>query len=202
MTTRAVGTAHPERPFLLSLALSLLLFSGSVFASDEGQTSLIGFQIADQFDRVHRDTEVRGDVLLVVGADKEGSRHQGQWVAALQAVAADHAAREPVRIIEVADLRGVPFFVKGRVKGSFPSDRRQWVLMDWKGVFARTYLFEADKCNILVFDRAGKLVHQVAVRDLDAAVLDQVRGRIEVPAAESDQVEAKTGSEGSTKAPK
>jgi hypothetical protein len=146
------------------IVLCLSLFLGA------GASSMIDFEIADQFDRPHSAADMRGKVVLLVGSDRKGSRYQGAWVQALRA--------EAVPIVEVADLRGVPFFIKGSVKRKFPEDRSQWVLMDWKGTFAKSYGFERDACTILLFDRNGVLRSQDAVHELDEAVLERILQRI------------------------
>ena len=40
----------------------------------------------------------------------------------------------------------------GFVKGRFPKDWHKWVLMGWKGSFAKAYRFEPGSTNILVFE--------------------------------------------------
>jgi predicted transcriptional regulator len=149
-------------------------------------TTLIRFEIADQFDRRHADADLRGRLLLVVGADQTGSRYQGPWVDGLRDAVQTLTAEDEAQVVEAADLRGVPFFVRGSVKRRFPSDRRSWVLMDWRGVFARAYRFEPKKCNILVFDRSGKLVYRTAVQDLDRAVLAEILATIAARVTDHD----------------
>jgi hypothetical protein len=82
-------------------------------------------------------------------------------------------------VVEVADLRGVPFFMKGSVKKKFPADRSQWVLMDWKGELATTFEFESATCSILLFDWNGILRLHVAVQELDQDLLGQILDAID-----------------------
>ena len=163
------------RGLLMVVGVLLLSSTGMPFPGHARQGDLLRFAVADQFDRAHTDAELRGRILLIVGADRRGSRYQERGIEALRASVEDQAEARAIRIVEVADLRGVPFFVKGSVKKKFPSDRRQWVLMDWKGVFAKSYRFESEKCNILLFDRTGSLLHQAAVSELDREALEKIR---------------------------
>jgi hypothetical protein len=107
---------------------------------------------------------------------------------ALRTLAESRLETDDIQIVQVADLRGVPFFVKGFVKKKFPSDKHEWVLMDWKGVFARAYGFEPEKCNMLLFDRTDKLLFQVAAKEVDGTVLEEVLGAIDTSPVESPGV--------------
>ena len=71
--------------------------------------------------------------------------------------------------VGISDLRGVPSFLKGFVRGKFPKEKDNRVLMDWKGVFAKQYEWQKGACNILIFSAEGVLVHQTVVRRMDSA---------------------------------
>lgn len=43
--------------------------------------------------------------------------------------------------------------------------------MDWKGVFANAYGFQAESTNILVFGPGGKLIRMDRCRGLDKSIL-------------------------------
>ncbi|MFQ5499032.1 MAG: hypothetical protein ACE5FH_05120 [Candidatus Zixiibacteriota bacterium] len=62
-----------------------------------------------------------------------------------------------IKTVDYADTRGVPFFLKGMVRGKFPKEEESYILLDWKGKLAKAYDFEEKKCNILVFDVGGSL---------------------------------------------
>ena len=51
-----------------------LLLSGAGYP---GATELIEFEIRDQFDRIHTDGDLRGQVVLIFGTDRDGSRFGG-----------------------------------------------------------------------------------------------------------------------------
>lgn len=154
---------------------AILLLSGLMPDSAEPtDTRLIQFQIEDQFKQDHTDTEFRGRALILLISDRQGSQFTDEWMSALRDALVSVPEPDGPRIVEVADVRGVPFFVKGAVRGKFPKDERQWVLLDWKGEFAKAYELEAYKLNILVFDPTGWLQYQVAVTALDADTLANI----------------------------
>ena len=61
----------------------------------------------------------------------------------------------------------MPFFLKGFVRGMFPENPDQWVLMDWNGVIAETYKFVPKSSNVLVFAPDGVLVPHASGHEPD-----------------------------------
>ena len=153
---------------VLRVVLLVTVCSASLCVAQE--SDLIPFRIQDQFDREHTAADLEHRVFVLVGSDKRGSRYQGAWVDRLRAAFAD----DEIPVVEVADLRGVPFFIRGSVKKKFPQEKRSWVLLDWKGELAKAYRFKPDKCSILVFDEGGRLVYQNAAEGLQTGMLDEI----------------------------
>jgi len=143
------------------------------------ETKLIAFEIQDQFDRLHTERELNGRNVLFLCADRKGSQYQGKWLTTLRDSLESRGHAESVTLVEVADLRGVPFFIKGSVKKKFPKESTAWVLMDWKGNLARAYDLEKNKCNIVLFDSSGGLLHKTAVEDLELPVLENILDQVE-----------------------
>jgi hypothetical protein len=46
------------------------------------ETTLIQFEIKDQFDRPHSERELQDRNVLLLCGDRKGSQYQGQWAAA------------------------------------------------------------------------------------------------------------------------
>jgi len=135
-----------------------------LFAQD---SSLISFKIEDQFDQAHTDQDYRDSIVIIIGSDKNGSKYNGRWTKAIRDSLKQEKNFGSVKFLRVADVLGVPFFVKGFVKGKFPKERESWVLLDWKGRFAKAYNFVSEACNIVIFDRKGVVVHKTHGRELD-----------------------------------
>lgn len=139
-----------------------------------GPPTLIEFELTDQFDRTYRGSDYAERVLYVVGSDKNGSQFNSLWAGAIfDALKEDHETGALVSF-GVADLSGVPFFLKKLIKGKFPQDEDQWVLMDWQGRFDKAYGFEPDSANVLVFDAAGRLALQAHGREVDPELLERI----------------------------
>lgn len=161
--------AHRWSRWPQALAISAVL--GSVIPAAAGESELIDFEIKDQFDVVHRDEDLRGEVVVLIGSGKEGAEFNRVWGEAIRDTLAVDGLEQAYTKVAVADVRGVPFFLKGMVKGKFPEEPERWVLADWKGRFAQAYEFDEQSSNILIFDRKGSLVHQTAGRELETDTL-------------------------------
>jgi len=161
-----------QKQRVLPLLLALLFGGGVAQAAEE--TSLIAFELKDQFGEVHRAVDFAGKVLVLIGSDKDGSSFNGKWGGAIYEAVKEEPGIELFTTVACADLRGVPFFIKGMVKSKFPQVRDQWVLMDWKGQLAKAYSFEPDSSNIVVFAADGRLMHHAHGRELESATLDEI----------------------------
>lgn len=134
-------------------------------------TLLIDFKIKDQLDREHTDDDYAGRSVVVVGFDRKGSDYRDRWVAELRDSLRDSRGIARADVLPVGTLKGVPFFLKGFLKGKFPKEEDRWMLLDWKGSFKGAYGFASDSCSFLVFDRAGRLRCRDTGAELDYDVL-------------------------------
>ncbi len=150
------------RTLILIFLLSLFTWSSAL------ETTLIDFELQDQFDSTFNQNSFDGKIVIIIGADRQGSKYTDQWG---QALGDSLRTRniDNVQFVALATLTGVPGMMKGMVKGFFPKEKENWVLMDWQGVFADAFDFSAKKCNILVFDKEKKLLVNEPVTDFDKA---------------------------------
>ena len=137
-----------------TLGLTMLLATAVAAAA----TDLIPFRLKDQHDRLQTDARYRGAPLLVLWADRRGADVMDAWAPLLADSLAGPVAGYRLRLLEVAHGKGAPFFVKGKIKGKYRDEQRGPVLMDWSGEFAAAYGPSADRCNVWLFDDAGRLV--------------------------------------------
>ena len=155
---------------LLLTVLSLVLIS----PTHAEQMQLLDFEIKDQFDNVHRRSDLQGKIVLLIGSDKDGSQFNEAWGKAIHKSLSDHPQYARISFLAHADLRGVPFFLKGYVRGKFPRNPDQYVLMDWKGAIAKAYNFAPKSSNVLVFAPNGALVHHASGREPSDETLNGV----------------------------
>lgn len=140
--------------------LFIVLFSSFIRAAAGQQSTLIDFVIEDQFNRIHHQSDDTGKIRVVIGSDKNGSPFNEVWGLAIHDSLKHEPAYSEIKFLPLADLRGVPFFLKGYVKGRFSDEMDKWVLMDWDGLFSEAYGFESDAANILIFNGDGQLIHK------------------------------------------
>ena len=156
------------------ILLLLLLLSISGSAQGEDASRLVEFEIPDQFKQLHRNSDYAGSYLIVIGSDREGSRFNPKWGLAIEEALGERPDDDPFAIAYLADLDGVPGFLKGFIRGKFPEDPRRWILMDWEGVFSGTYGFESKNSNIFVFSPTGELLMRTFGREPDPKVVQRV----------------------------
>ena len=128
------SAGHPMR---INVAALLLAVLGLVVVSPthSEQIQLVDFEIKDQFKNVHRRPDIQGKIVLLIGSEKDGSQFNEAWGKSIHNSLSDHPQYARISLLAHADLRGVPFFLKGYVRGKFPRNPDQYVLMVWKGAW-------------------------------------------------------------------
>jgi hypothetical protein len=118
------------------------------------------FQLEDQFEKPHTERELFGGAptLLVAGDQRKTGDHIKAWAAALRASPAGQ-----VRLVGLANLDGVPFFVPN---SSIRSSLRETcpditVLCDWKGELYEKLALPEDSVSVSLFDAKGSLVRRI-----------------------------------------
>lgn len=160
----------------INVAALLLAVLGLVVVlpTHSEQIQLVDFEIKDQFKNVHRRSDIQGKIVLLIGSDKDGSQFNQAWGRSIHDTLSDHPQYARISFLAHADLRGVPFFLKSYVRGKFPRNPDQYVLMDWKGAIAKAYNFAPKSSNVLVFAPNGALVHHASGRQPNDETLNGV----------------------------
>jgi len=158
--------------YMFVLVILGLLIHEAISAHDD--VPLISFTLKDQFDREYTNRSFPDKILVVIAADRDGSKFSDSWQLAIYDAFLKKQLVEQVQFISVADLRSAPWFLYGFIKGKFPKEKDHWSLMDWKGIFATAYGFESKSCNILIFDCQQRLVYKTNVQKLDPQKLEEI----------------------------
>ena len=140
---------------------------------------LIDFELKDQFGDMHARDELSGQVIVLIASDKEGSKYNKEWARAVANLVSENGHSNTVRLLGVGDVQGVPFFLKRYVRGKFPKNRNEPVLMDWGGLFAKTYGFVEKETNILIFDPDNTIRLQTSVTTMDSIKLRHIKDEIQ-----------------------
>lgn len=119
----------------------------------EAPKMLSAIVLEDQFERNHRYTFPMTQPTVVLVADKEGYASLAPWIEAVR----DHAGRD-AHIVGIADLRGVPGFLHGKVRRKFRSGQRQPVLLAWNGELLDRLDPEKGVPNVYLISGEGNVV--------------------------------------------
>ncbi len=158
---------------ILGLAL-LLLGLLALPANAETEKHLISFEMKDQFGKEYSDAEYAGKITILIASDKDGSQYNRLWAKAIWEPLREKPGYDQLISLPVAHLKGVPFFLKGFIRGKFPKDPENWVLMDWKGSFGKAYGFTPEACNIMIFDPSGEMIYRAWGKEIDERKLGQI----------------------------
>jgi len=134
----------------------------------------------DQFKQVHTDSSFRDTALLVLVANKGGSKYSRKWSPALRDSLVSWQLNDRVNLLGVATMKGVPFFLKGMVKGKLPKEPKDWMLLDWKGEFAKAYECKGDTCHVLIFDTRGWLRHRLTVGEVASSEMTAIQDQLKL----------------------
>ncbi|MES2606300.1 MAG: hypothetical protein V4603_15305 [Pseudomonadota bacterium] len=140
---------------------------------DAAEASLLAFELEATDGTSYTERSWAGKPLVLLVASSEGvANNAGQvWSRPLHDFFTAHAAD----VVGVADVPGVPRLFRGAARNMAAPDDDDAVrtlLMDWDGEFMPRYGLSRGAYNVLVFDRAGKLVYTVALRTFSQAQLD------------------------------
>jgi len=176
MAGNAIQSGGPDVTPFRAIVILLAIAAALPAVADEPATTtvdtLLGFNMVDQYDEERTDLEVRDRVAVLLWADRKGSDQAPRWSRMLERKLAPELDAGTATIRTVANVRGVPGFVKGQVKAKFRENDAPWAYLDWDGLFADAYAPQADHLNIMVFDAGGRLVHRAAVTKLEQGALD------------------------------
>lgn len=158
-------------------AIAIAITLPVIAAAENAATSdsvLIDFKLKDQFDTVHRRADFEQHIVVLLAFDRKGSEYRDQWLTALQDSLPNISDSARIDLVPLAHLRGVPFFLKGMIKGKLPREEDRWMLLDWKGRFDKAYAFDDDVCTVLIFSPQGKLVYRDSVTELSMDTLAEL----------------------------
>ncbi len=140
-----------------SVLLATMIVAGATAYTN---TALIGsripdFTIEDQFEREWNAGHFKGETTVFVLSDRSGYEYSDNWTKVL----VPRFKSAQVRFVPVADLRTVPGFLKGFIRGQFKDKFTYSVLMDWDGVLITNFNMTEGYPNFVVVNRKGVVEH-------------------------------------------
>jgi hypothetical protein len=128
----------------------LLLFA---VAAAGGQSLLDArasdFALSDQYDRHYSLQSLSGRPFVLIASDKRGTEQNHEWGMLIRG-----KYGYAVRALGVADVRSVPFFLKGKIRNDFKKDPNS-ILLDWQGIIFKAYGLAKGLSNVVLIDNNG-----------------------------------------------
>jgi AhpC/TSA family len=143
------------------LLITIILLSAIVSVTGAAEDKLIGtkapeFTLQDQYDRTVALRGLEGRVVVLLASDKEASAQNPAWQKAVL-----DRYRDRIIALGLADLRSVPFFLKGKIKDDFKKKEGR-ILLDWKGEVFTAYGLAKNVSNVILIDKRGYVTLMLA----------------------------------------
>lgn len=107
------------------------------------------FSLSDQNGQQYSLATFAGRPIVLLASDKKGEEQNHQWG---ERIGKKYGSR--VRTVGVADVRTVPFFLKGRITNNFKKDKNA-ILLDWDGILFTSYGLAKGVPNVVLIDGGG-----------------------------------------------
>lgn len=144
------------RTFFLPILLTTIL--ATTLAADGNSTSRVPvYSLEDQFERRWKHSDFAGQTVVYVISDRDGYSYSANWTTPL---IKEYGKR--VKFVPIADVRGVPGFLKGYIRGRFRGEFKYPVLLDWEGTIATAVQFTAGYPNLMIVDANRSILYKTA----------------------------------------
>ncbi|MBK9139718.1 MAG: hypothetical protein IPM17_13290 [Verrucomicrobia bacterium] len=113
------------------------------------------FELSDQFGTNHSFHFPRDKITVVTVCGRKGSDEVAPWTTAL-----GQRFGETIFLQGVADVGGVPGFMRGVIRAMFRKEIKYPVLLDWSGAHSAAFQYDRPSVTVYVVDRQGWIVHR------------------------------------------
>ena len=148
-----------KKHILFTIAL-LSLFTGIWSATGQAVNEVspvaTGFSLMDQYGKSYQIAYPNEKICVLVFADKWGSTQVEGWVRPLY-----ETYQDAILIHGVAQLEGVPRWLRSTLVGIFKRMIKFSVMMDWTGEVSRDYEYPGGNAFVVIVDKQGNIRHRV-----------------------------------------
>ncbi len=143
-------------------------------------------EFEDQHGVNHRISFPLDKPMMITLAGQFGAAHVKKWI---EPIAEDYL--EPIHIVGIANLEGVPDFLKDPLRKGFQKNSAAWpILLDWEGVGFKTFGTPKNKISVCVVDTSGNVIWRYVgspnKESLDS-LKETINGLLSPPETESTQ---------------
>lgn len=152
-----------------ALLLCFGLCSLAPAAEEHPFTSKISqrIELHDQYQKLQTLSFPTTNVTFLTIADRKGSVQVAGWITALKE---RHAG--PIDVRGLADVGGVPFPLRGRIRKRFQESILYPVMMDWSGDVCAKFGYVEDQANVIIIDRNGSVAGRFSGKATEANFKD------------------------------
>lgn len=172
-----------EIEFLAMTSISLLIIFLCAKDAFGAERIAVGdevpnFILQDADDNVYEPVRMKGNMVILLMGTRELRGENRQWAAALKET---FATKDSVKILMVADMRGIPFFLsKEFIKGRIRSDKQPVpLLLDWDQKVNQLLGTEEGKINIFVIGSDGLVLHHETCINYSEEGYSKLQAKIE-----------------------
>ena len=115
------------------------------------------FKLNDQFKKPHDQTFPKNKVSIFALADRKGSKQLEDWIAPFYERYTDQ-----VDICGIANLKGVPGFMKPVLRKLFRKGVDYPVMMDWSGEVCEAFSYQPGVADIFILTKGGVLSYRTS----------------------------------------
>ena len=196
------GNVMPRRLLLIA---GVVVSLASTLRSPAKAQSPVDFTLREQYDTSFTLSTQRGRMVLLLYSDRKGSQFVGYFSRAARKWRVERGDTAVLRIVNIANLDGVPRLIRGSVKGNFKGTEngrpKSSVLLDFDGKLAKLFPSKKDATSAWIISPDGVLLwsgggtnvpseHEALVAALTAAADAHAR-----PSSPNDSSESPTASE-------
>ena len=139
---------------MLVYLVIILLFVLSPMTTEGSQSITLNskapdFLLKDQHDKAVNLRQLEGRLVVLIASDRDGRAQNDLWGRKIR-----ERYKDKITIFGIADLRKVPFFMRGKIKEGFKKDEVS-ILLDWDGRVFGAYWLAERVSNIILIDKKG-----------------------------------------------
>ena len=151
--------------YIATAALSLMAFAPPA-------SRFPGFSLEDQYERRWKHNDFQSPLVVYVISDRSGYSYSSNWTTPLVA-----EYRNRIRFVPIADVRGVPGFLKGYIRKRFKDEFKYPILMDWEGIITTGIKFTPGYPNLVIVD-ANRTIRHLTSGEGTASQLQSFRKQL------------------------
>lgn len=148
----------------LLLLVGVVVSLASTLRSSAGAQSPapVDFTLRNQYDTAFTLSAARGRMVLLLYSDRKGSQFVGLFSRAARKWRVERGDTAVLRIVNIANLDGVPRLLRGTIKGNFKGMEnghpKSPVLLDWDGKLAKLFPAKKDATSTWIISPDGVLL--------------------------------------------